>query len=155
MCGGDCWTDHRLIISKTKLFIQPSRRPQGQKVAERLNVKKLKLPSAQKELSATMSQQLSVIDGNDWDSLKTTIHSVALQVLAPRNHQDWFDENDAGIQKLLEEKRQLYKAHQDDPNSASKKYAYDDKRRESFVPCKIHGSTIKLKKSKTMTIHTI
>eukprot|EP00795_Rhopilema_esculentum_P009596 gene9596-17354_t len=47
-----------------------------------------------------------------------------------RNHQGWFDENDVGVQKLLEEKRQLYKAHLDDRNSASKKYAYDDMRRE-------------------------
>ena len=133
MCGADCWTDHRLIISKTKLLIQPTRRPQGQKVAKRLNVNKLKLPSVQEELSTTLSQQLSEVKGSDWDSLKTTIHSVALQVLGPktRNHQDWFDENDAEIQTVLEEKRQLFKAHQDDPNSASKKDAYDGKRSEA------------------------
>ena len=44
MCGADCWTDHRLIISKTKLHIQPRRRPQGQTVVKKLNVNKLKLP---------------------------------------------------------------------------------------------------------------
>ena len=46
MCGADCWTDHRLIISKTKLHIQPIRRPKGQKVAKRLNTNKVKLCTA-------------------------------------------------------------------------------------------------------------
>ena len=30
-CGAECWTDHRLIISKTKLQVISMRRPQGQK----------------------------------------------------------------------------------------------------------------------------
>ena len=29
MCGADCWTDHRLVVSKLNLRIQPARRPQG------------------------------------------------------------------------------------------------------------------------------
>ena len=132
MCGADCWTDHRLIISKTTLHIQPSRRPQGQKVAKRLNVDKLKLPSVQEELSSTLSQELSEVTSSDWDSLSTAIHSAALQILGPktRNHQDWFDENDANILTLLEEKRQLYIAHQANKTDASKKDAYNGKRSE-------------------------
>ena len=31
MCGADCWTDHRLVLSKMKLFVQPRRRPQESK----------------------------------------------------------------------------------------------------------------------------
>ena len=67
---------------------------------------------------------------NDWESFKTTVHSAALQVLGPatRNHQDWFDENDSRIQALLEDKRQLLRAHQSDPTSAAKKAAYTSKR---------------------------
>ena len=111
-CGAGCWTDHRLIISTTKLHIQPMRRPQGQKVAKRLNTNKLKLPSVQQELATTLERQLNEATGNDWDSLKTTVHSAALQVLglATRNHQDWFDEN-VVIQTLMEEKRKLHRAH--------------------------------------------
>ena len=58
--------------------------------------------------------------------------TAALQVLGPatRNYQDWFDENDVEIQTLLEEKRQLHRAHLSDPSSDTKKYAYDRKRRE-------------------------
>ena len=42
MCGADCWTDHRLVVSKLNLRIQPVRRPQGKKVPQKLDVSKLK-----------------------------------------------------------------------------------------------------------------
>ena len=38
MCGAECWTDHRLLISKMTLRFQPPRRPQGIKIPKRLNV---------------------------------------------------------------------------------------------------------------------
>ena len=41
MCGADCWTDHRLIVSNLYLKIQPARRPQGKKGPKRLDVSKL------------------------------------------------------------------------------------------------------------------
>ena len=31
MCGADCWTDQRLVVSKLNLRIQPARWPQGKK----------------------------------------------------------------------------------------------------------------------------
>ena len=42
MCGADYWTDHRLVVSKLNLRIQPVRRPQGKKVPKKLDVSKLK-----------------------------------------------------------------------------------------------------------------
>ena len=47
MCGADCWTDHRLVVSKLNLYmyIQPVQRPQGKKVPKRLDVSKLKQDS--------------------------------------------------------------------------------------------------------------
>ena len=72
----------------------------------------LKLPSIQHELAEILDNHLKEAPGTDWDPLKTTLHSAALKVLGPdtRNHLDWFDENDAEIQTLLEEKRQLHQA---------------------------------------------
>ncbi|KAK3879133.1 hypothetical protein Pcinc_016292 [Petrolisthes cinctipes] len=109
MCSADCWTDHRLIIFKLNIHIQPQRRPQGQRVAKRLDVSKL-------ECSPIAQELVSVLD----------FHSTALKVLGPatRNHQD---ENDAEIQKLLEEKRQLLQVHQNDPTSTEKKAAFVSK----------------------------
>ena len=41
MCGTDCWTNHRLLVSKLNLTVQPQKRPQGQKLPKKLNVAKL------------------------------------------------------------------------------------------------------------------
>jgi len=43
MYGADCWTDHRLIISKLNFAIQLKRRPQGKKVPRRLHAKKTQM----------------------------------------------------------------------------------------------------------------
>ena len=43
MCGADCLTDHRLVVSKLTLRIQPAMRPQGKKAPERLDVSKPRL----------------------------------------------------------------------------------------------------------------
>ena len=41
MCGAECWTDHRLLISKLNIRIEPHRRSQGKKAPKRLDVSKL------------------------------------------------------------------------------------------------------------------
>ncbi|BHF74305.1 hypothetical protein SprV_0501739000 [Sparganum proliferum] len=52
---------------------------------------------------------------NRWCQLRDTIQSTALAVLgrARRQHQDWFDDNDAAISNLLAEKNRLHKAYVD------------------------------------------
>ena len=64
----------------------------------------------------------------NWTVFHKTVHSSAATTLGhpSRKHQDWFDENDDEIQKLLEEKHRLHKAHQDDTSSVSKKAAYSN-----------------------------
>ena len=53
---------------------------------------------------------------------KTLLSSAATTLGHPScKHQDWFDENDDEIQRLLEGKHRLHKAHQDDTSSVSKK----------------------------------
>ena len=75
MCGADCWTDHRLIITKMNLSIKPKRRPQGSKSTERLNVATLKTSLAAEKLSEELESQLKDIHpGNniedDWASFQ-------------------------------------------------------------------------------------
>ena len=57
----------------------------------------------------------------NWTVFHKTVHSLAATTLGhpSRKHQDWFDENDDEIQRLLEEKHRLHKAHQDDTSSVS------------------------------------
>ena len=69
MCGADCWTDHRLIISKLNLHIQPMRRPQGQKVAKRLNITKLKCIQTTQKLHRAVDSKLADTQSNQ-DSIK-------------------------------------------------------------------------------------
>ena len=44
MCSADCWTDHRLIVTKLNIRVQPKRRPLGKKAPKRLNITQLKTP---------------------------------------------------------------------------------------------------------------
>ena len=96
VCGADCWTDHRLIISKLNLHIQPMRRPQGQKVAKRLNITKLKCIQTAPKLHRALNSKLADTQSNQdsieeqWALFRDTVHSVAHEVLGPatRNHQD-------------------------------------------------------------------
>jgi len=47
----------------------------------------------------------------DWADFKNTVHSTCSTLLGPKTHspQDWFDENNEAIDKLLEEKNMLLK----------------------------------------------
>ena len=142
MCGADCWADHRLIISRLNVFIRPKRRPQGQKVARKLNTTKLKCFHTAQELQLNLNSKLRDLQSvhnsieEKWASFRDAVNSAALEVLGPatRHHQDWFDENDSEIQTLLEEKHRLLRAHQNDPSSAAKKLTFTNMR--SNVQCK-------------------
>ena len=132
VCGADCWTDHRLLISKMNLNIQPPRRPQGIKAPKRLNILKLKDSNTRQSLADALACKLEDIDGeaNDveesWTAFEQIVYSTASETLGttPRNHQDWFDENCEGIQSLLDEKHRLHRAYSNDSKSAAKKDAF-------------------------------
>ena len=134
MCGADCWTDHRLVVSRLNLRIQPARRPQGKKAPKRLDVSKLNKDSMRQDFLTDICNQLDAMNlssedpEENWTVFHKTVLSSAASTLGhpSRKHQDWFDENDDEIQRLLEEKHRLLKAHQDDTSSVSKKAAYSN-----------------------------
>ncbi|BHF75574.1 hypothetical protein SprV_0501867000 [Sparganum proliferum] len=133
IAGADGWTDHRLVISKMRIRLQPRRRPQGKRSPGKLNIALLSLPAHHLRFSNELTQRLDnlPIDAaaaeavdvaaenasveNRWCQLRDTIQSRALAVLgrARRQHQDWFDDNDAVISNLLAEKNRLHKAYVD------------------------------------------
>ena len=59
---------------------------------------------------------------DSWTSFRDTVYAAAYKTLGStqRKHQDWFDENDEEITKLLEEKNRLHRAYVSDKSSASK-----------------------------------
>ena len=132
MCGVDCLTDHRLVVSKLNLRIQPVRRPQGKKVPKKLDVSKLKQVSKKEVFVNDLCSRLDALEHSSedvdesWTVFRDTVHSSAMDSLGPvsRNHQDWFDEND--IQGLLEEKYQKHKAYLRNTSSVSSKTAYSN-----------------------------
>ena len=134
MCGADCWTYHRLVVSKLNLRIQPARRHQGKKAPKILGVSKLNQDSMRQAFLMDICNQMNAINlssenpEENWAVFHKTVHSSAATILAhpSRKHQDWFEENDDKIQRLLEEKQRLHKAHQDDTISVSKKAAYSN-----------------------------
>jgi hypothetical protein len=131
MCGADCWTDHRLILSKFLFRIPPQRRPQGKKPPKRLNVAKLKDPTYRETLQVHLNTALegAPLSGDvdtKWTSFRDTVYSAAHSALGPmtRKHADWFDESDSAITALIEEMHQKHKALNSDPRSSSKRTAY-------------------------------
>ena len=134
MCGAHCWTDHRLVVSKLNRRIQPARRPLGKKAAKRLDVSKLNQDSMRPAFLTDICNQLDAINLSSenpeeyWTVFHKTVHSSAASTLGhpSRKHQDWFDENNDEIQKLLQEKHRLHKAQQDDTSSVSKKAAFSN-----------------------------
>ena len=129
MCGADYWTDQRLVVSKLNLRIQPVGRTQGKKAPKRLDVSKPNQDSMRQAFLMDICNQLDAINlssenpEENWTVFHKTVHSLGH---SSRKHQDWFDENDDEIQRLLEEKHRLHKAHQDDTRSVSKKAAYSN-----------------------------
>ena len=111
MRGADCWRDHRLVVCKLKLHIQPVRRPKGKKVPKELDVSKLKQDSKRQAFVNDLCSHLDALEhsSEDVDEIMTvfrdTVHSLAKDFLGPvsRKHQDWFDENDKEIQGHLKE----------------------------------------------------
>ena len=135
MCGAECWTDHRLLISKVNIHITPPRRPQGIKVPKRLNVSRLRSDLVQRELAEQLDNKLpppatdSDVDVEaEWARLRDAVYSAASQVVGPtvRKHQDWFDENNGRIKALLEDKHKLHRTLLNDPSSVSKKNAFSN-----------------------------
>ncbi|BHF72040.1 hypothetical protein SprV_0401510300 [Sparganum proliferum] len=144
IAGADGWTDHRLVISKMRIRLQPRRRPQGKRPPGKLNVALLSLPAHHLHFSNELAQRLDnlpiaaaaadAVDvaaenasvENRWCQLRDTIQSTALAVLgrARCQHQDWFDDNNAVISNLLAEKNRLHKAYIDHPTADNKAAFY-------------------------------
>ncbi|BHF85759.1 hypothetical protein SprV_1002893100 [Sparganum proliferum] len=85
-------------------------------------------PAAADEAVDVAAENASVEDR--WCQLRDTIQSTALDVLgrARRQHQDWFDDNDAAISNLLAEKNHLHKAYLDHSNADNKAAFYRSRR---------------------------
>nr|VZI46388.1 unnamed protein product [Spirometra erinaceieuropaei] len=141
IAGADGWTDHRLVISKMRIRLQPRRRPQGKRPPGKLNIALSSLPAHHLHFSNELAQRLDNLPiaaaadaaaaenasvENRWCQMRDTVQSTVLAVLgrARREHQDWFDDNDAAISNLLAEKNRLHKAYVDHPTDDNRAAFY-------------------------------
>ena len=84
-------------------------------------------------LSEDLDSKLRLLDldldrtDENWVALRDIVYNTALTHLGQnmRKHQDWFDDNNEEIQKLLDEKHQAYRVFQQDKSSESKKAAFN------------------------------
>ena len=133
MCGADCWTDHRLIVTKLNIRVQPKRRPQGKKAPKRLNITQLKNTNTKQCFVDNLEARLesTPLDSQnveaDWATFRELVYNIATEILGPstRKHKDWFDENCDEIKQLLDEKHRLHQAYLSSLKSTSKKDAYN------------------------------
>ena len=108
MCDADCWTDHRLVVSKPNLRFQPARRSQDKKAPKRLDVSKLN-QDKKKAFIDDICNHLGAMNLSSEEPetvFQNMVHTSTATTLGhpSRKHQDWFDENDEEIKSLLEEK---------------------------------------------------
>nr|VZI38874.1 unnamed protein product [Spirometra erinaceieuropaei] len=118
-----------------RIRLQPRKRPHGNRPPGKLNVTLLSLPAHHLYFNNGLAQRLDnhpfAADAtaaendfaeNRWCQLRDTVQSTALAVLGrtPRQHQDWFDDDDASISNLLSEKNRLHKAYVDHPTEDNK-----------------------------------
>ena len=95
MCGANWWLDHRLVVGKLNLRIQPARRPQGKKAPLRLDISKLNEVSMREAFINDISNQsgamnLSLEDPEEnWTVFQNVVHSSAAITLGHpfRKHQ--------------------------------------------------------------------
>ncbi|XP_076059549.1 uncharacterized protein LOC143036186 [Oratosquilla oratoria] len=126
----DCWTDHRLLITKLKLTIRRKPRNIQQNEARgRYDTDKLKDPDTSRAFQAAIQQNLSAREPSidaEWNNIRDAINEAARTVIGyqSKQHQDWFDDNDENIKSLINAKRRARIALDQDSNSQPKKAKY-------------------------------
>uniref|UniRef100_H3ABH8 Reverse transcriptase domain-containing protein n=1 Tax=Latimeria chalumnae TaxID=7897 RepID=H3ABH8_LATCH len=119
----------RLIRAVFNLHIIPPQCKRPKMIRAIFNTAKLKHLDTRDELKQELEENLSVYlwekrtPSEKWSQFKEIVTETAKTVLGlkKRVHQDWFDENEDVIIKILNEKQNAFVDWQDDPTSTSKK----------------------------------
>ena len=119
--SADCDTDHALV--RAKLRVKLRRNPQGGTLKPKnVDVKKLQYAGTRQELSLKMQERFQTPDmGTDiesvWHKIRAIILDTSMEVLghSKRPKNDWFEENLAIMQPLIDTKREAFLRHKREP----------------------------------------
>ena len=126
MRGAECWTDHRLMVSKMNIKIRPPIR-KNSKPNKKVNCAALK-DGTKRDLYAVRVRELvssttfasqNEFSSEEWDSFSAKLLSEAIDILGfqTRKHRDWFDDNNVEICSMLKAKNKAHTACISNPSS--------------------------------------
>jgi len=116
MRGATCWTDHKLVRVKLRLYLGRSRR-QRDGGAPPIAVWKLADPSTREDYGKELSDRLEGVSFDDvcsaeagWEQLRDCLVASAIKVVGcgHRRQPDWFLESEQQLSPLLAAKRQAW-----------------------------------------------
>ena len=140
MRGAECWTDHRLVRSKMSLRIRPpvKRRAPNRKtqlpVTEYLGSTTGPLAEISRTLANREPQEVYANRVEEiWSTFARGVTEAAGEVLGYTKHknQHWFDDNNAEIHRLLEERNRVYGNFLRNPSSIHPKRTWQEKSAEA------------------------
>ena len=111
MRGVNCSTDHIMIRTTANLKVRRKMR-EKRTLCPKLNVTRLKLLQVQEDLELALTEQFAgpTPDGVEakWEMFKDIVCDTSMEHLGTVNsrHEDWFDENNAELQQLIETRNQ-------------------------------------------------
>ncbi|XP_068214053.1 craniofacial development protein 2-like [Palaemon carinicauda] len=127
----DCWTEHRLLISRLSVTtLRPPRRAPDSEPHQRFDCSKLRNPQVAQNYKGACERHLAhpadavgqATVEHQWTTFRNAMTRAAEETLANtiKKRQDWFDENDATISLFIETKRQAHLTLENQPTAAKK-----------------------------------
>ena len=124
----DCWTDHRILISRLDFKTRrTTRRAPANTPRRRFDCAKLRNPLIAQSYKEAFERHLTDPVGpasveDHWTSLRDAMSLAAEETIGYycKKIQDWFEENDGHITLLIENKRQTRLAFENHPSPENK-----------------------------------
>lgn len=124
----ECWTDHRLVISKMRVNLKPRyQERQRQQARPRIQTERLQIPEVLHQLRRDVETRLSSATPNIqtdpetyWSYLKDAIYESSVSTvgtITKKRQNDWFNDNSQLIKDILDKKHNLFQAVQNNPDN--------------------------------------
>ena len=131
-------SDHKIIRSNFSIPFVPMKKHSRVPMPKKIDVSILSDEQKRAELASVLDEKLTPHEitfdiESSWKSLKDSVYESSAEVcgFVKRKHQDWFDESDEEILKLLDTLHCTHTSWIAEKSSSAKKHAYLDAKRAS------------------------